>query len=75
MGLVGTRLVKPGVQEAQDMRITREQNVGGEGSFYGLRKGRKGEEEETLASVFARFYGIHHFPVYKEVEVSYCLLY
>ncbi len=66
VGLVGTRLVKPDVMECQDMRITREQNVGGGGRFYGRRKDKA---EETLADVFARFYGIHHFPVYKEVEV------
>ena len=46
--------------ECQDIRITDSQNVAGE--FFGVHK------KETMGSIFARFYGIERFPVYKEVH-------
>ena len=49
-------MVRENAMEAQDIRVTMKQNVAGDNSFFGkAAKGNK--EEETLGSVFARFYG------------------
>ncbi len=70
VGLVGTRLAKPGTVEYQDVRVNKKQNVAADGcrAFFG-KKRKGGEDGDNMGGVFARFYGIDHFPVFKEVEV------
>lgn len=56
-------MVRKNVHECEDCRVTIDQNVPGSG-FFGK------SEESTLGSVFAKFYGISHFPLYSEVKVT-----
>lgn len=61
VGVVGSRMVKSGVMECQDIRVTLEQNSG-ESAFFGRDAG--------LGKVFAKLYGVPYFPLYSEINVS-----
>ena len=60
VGLVGPRLHRLNVMEAQDLRILPQQNI--QGSFYGP------QSEDTMGKLFAKFYDLNHFPLYEEVD-------
>ena len=60
VGVVGSRMVKSGVMECQDIRVTQDQNSQ-ESAFFGPNAG--------LGKVFAKLYNVPHFPLYKEINV------
>lgn len=66
-GLVGARLEKPGVMEWKHVVITPEQNTPQNG--YG-RGGQRQEVSQKLLDVWAKFYGISHFPTFQEAQAD-----
>lgn len=59
VGAVGARFEVPGRMEFQDIVVDKKQNVQSKG--YGEKN-----EEESVLSIFAKFYGKNNFPLYEE---------
>ena len=64
VGLVGTRMHRLGVMEAQDIRVSPDQNLISD-SFY---LGDKNRKPSLGRDVFAKFYNIPRFPLFSDVK-------
>eukprot|EP00095_Tigriopus_kingsejongensis_P011476 maker-scaffold626_size122949-snap-gene-0.23 protein:Tk11476 transcript:maker-scaffold626_size122949-snap-gene-0.23-mRNA-1 annotation:"hypothetical protein EAI_16569" len=63
VGVVGTRMMKLSVMEAQDIRINGAQNTP-DHPFYGPTEAGR----PRLSDIFAKLYGIPYFPTYTETK-------